>query len=169
MLKIQTFINAILFLNILFVLIGIISYFGFSRLNNILYMLYSHDHPYKHISMQNHNDTIKTSDTVLRKIYLSLFWKGCVWEGVGNRTELRHIDPHSIGPNRVYFPFSWAAQPGTWGPSLSGTCSHSIIFSPTRLISKLIIRGPEAPLCWVLAFSTASCHQLIEFPVHWVI
>ena len=24
---------------------------------------------------------------------------------------------------RVSFPFSWAAQPGAWGPSLSGTCS----------------------------------------------
>ena len=23
----------------------------------------------------------------------------------------------------VTFPFSWAAQPATWGPSLSGTCS----------------------------------------------
>ena len=25
--------------------------------------------------------------------------------------------------NSVSFPFSWAAQPGAWGPSLSGTCS----------------------------------------------
>ena len=63
--------------------------------------------------MQNHSDTIiNTSDTVLRKMYLSFYWKGCVWEGVGDRTELQHIDPHSIGHNRVSFPFSWAAQPG---------------------------------------------------------
>ena len=46
-----------------------------------------------------------------------------MWEGVGDRTELQHIDHHSIGHNRVSFPFSWAAQPGAWGPSLSGTCS----------------------------------------------
>ena len=59
----------------------------------------------------------------LRKIYLSLYWKGCVWEGVGDRTELQHIDPHSIGHNHVSFPSSWAAQPGAWGPSLSRTCS----------------------------------------------
>ena len=58
-----------------------------------------------------------------RKIYRSLYWKGCVWEEVGDWTELQHIDPHSIGHNCVSFPFSWAAQPGAWGPSLSGTCS----------------------------------------------
>ena len=68
--------------------------------------------------MQNHNnDTIKTTQwrqatQSFRKIYLSLYWKGCVWEGVGDRTELQHIDPHSIGHNYVSFPFSWAAQPG---------------------------------------------------------
>ena len=42
---------------------------------------------------------------------------------VGGWTELQHIDPHSYGHNSVSFPFSWAAQSGTWGPSLSGTCS----------------------------------------------
>ena len=28
---------------------------------------------------------------------------------------------------------------------------------------QLLNRGPEGPLCWVLAFSTASCLQLIDF------
>ena len=147
--------------------------------------------------MQNHNnDTIKTSDTVLKKLYLSLYWKGCVWEGVGDRTELQHIDPHSIGHNRVSFPFSWAAQPGAWGPSLSGTCSsiqhlvsncncsigggglraHSAgcWLSLPHLVSnwsglQTLNQRPDGPLCLVLAFSTASCLQLIEFPGHWVI
>ena len=82
--------------------------------------------------MQNHNnDTIKTSDTVLLEKYTTHFiWKGSkgllkvlLWEGVGDRTDLQHIDPHSYGLNSVFFPFSWAAQPGGWGPSLSGTCS----------------------------------------------
>ena len=45
-----------------------------------------------------------------------------MWEGVGDRTELQHIDPHSTGHNRVSFPFSWAAQPGAWGPCLSAGC-----------------------------------------------
>ena len=46
-----------------------------------------------------------------------------MWEGVGDRTELQHIDPCSYGYNSISFPFSWAAQPGSWGPSLSGTWS----------------------------------------------
>ena len=40
-----------------------------------------------------------------------------------NEQRLQHIDPHSYGHNNVSFPFSWAAQPGSWGPSLSGTWS----------------------------------------------
>ena len=65
---------------------------------------------------------------------------------VEDRREEQHIDPHSIGHNCVSFPFSWAAQPGAWGPSLSGTCSsiqHLIsnssdlwfVWSPTDWIS----------------------------------
>ena len=46
-----------------------------------------------------------------------------MWEGVEDRTELQHIDPDSYGHISVSFPFSWAAQPGTWGPNLSGTWS----------------------------------------------
>ena len=79
--------------------------------------------------MQNHNnDTIKTS--VTEKYTSQFIWNGCVWEGVGDRTELQHIDPLSIGQNRLSFPFSWATQPGAWGPSLPGTC-----FSIQHLLS----------------------------------
>ena len=56
-----------------------------------------------------------------------------MWEGVGDRTELQHIDPHSIGHNHVSFPFSWAVQPGAWGPSLPGCW-----FSLSHLISNLL-------------------------------
>ena len=92
-------------------------------------------------------------------------WKGCVWEGVEDRTELQHIDPHSIGHNRVSFSFSWAAQPGAWGSSLSGTCSHSSIFSqlvrsPTRLIPNCncsigSLRAHSAG-CWLSLTNLAS-------------
>ena len=49
---------------------------------------------------------------------------------------MQHIDPHSIGHNRVSFPFSWAAQPG----------------------------GLGAQPLWMLVFSTASNLQLIFSP-----
>ena len=55
-----------------------------------------------------------------------------MWEGVGDRKELQHIDPHSIGHNRVSFPFSWAAQPGAWGPTLLGAGFLYRTLSPTN-------------------------------------
>ena len=61
-----------------------------------------------------------------------------MWEGVRDRTELQHIDPHSYGHNRFSFPFSWAAQPGAWGPTLLGAGFLSRILSPTGLVSNLI-------------------------------
>ena len=88
---------------------------------------------------RKHKDAIKTSGHSSLEKYTSHFIrkgsKGlrrvllCVrW--VGDWTEPQHIDPHSYGHNSVSFPFSWAAQPGAWGPSF---CSHSSIFSPTDL------------------------------------
>ena len=71
--------------------------------------------------------------------------------GSWRRTELQHIDLHSNGHNSVSFPFSWAAQPGAWGPSLSvGHVPHSSIFSPTGLIFnwselQLLSRGSRGP------------------------
>ena len=75
---------------------------------------------YIYICMQNHNDdTMKTSDTVFREIYLSLYWKGCVWEGVGDRTELQHVDPHPHG-HQHFFPVLLGCSTGGLEPSLSG-------------------------------------------------
>ena len=78
--------------------------------------------------MQNHNDdTIKTSGHSSSEKYTSHFnWKGSKGlrrvllceRCVGDWTEPQHIDPHSSGHYSVSFPFSWAAQPGAWGPSL---------------------------------------------------
>ena len=97
-----------------------------------LSMLYCHEQLYIYICMQKHNDAIKTSGHRSLEKYTSHFiWKGSKellkvllcerW--VGDWTELQHIDPHSYGHNSVSFPFSWAAQPGAWGSSLSGTWS----------------------------------------------
>ena len=82
-------------------------------------------------------NTIKTSGhSSLEKTYLSLylqgferFTKGIICERwVGDWTELQHIDPNSSGHSRISFPFSGAAQPGAWGPSLCWD-----IFSPNDL------------------------------------
>ena len=143
-------------------------------------MLYSHHHDqlYKHICMRNHiNDTIMTrSDTILLEKYATHFiWKGCVWEGVGDRTELQHIDPHSYGHQR-FFPVLLGCSTGGPGPSsLLGAVLSTASFLHLSDLKTLIDREPEGSLCWVLAFSTASFHQLVWSPncltscLHWVI
>ena len=41
------------------------------------------------------------------------------------------------------FSFFWTAQPGAWGPSLSGTCFHPSIFSPTGLQNIDFLSSPS--------------------------
>ena len=126
--------------------------------------------------MQNHNnDTINTSkDTSLEKYTSHFVWKGSKgllkvflcerW--VRDWTELQHIDPHSYGHNSISFLYSWAAQPGAWGPSLSRTCSHSSIFSPNATAQLEVLRAPSAG-CWFSLQHLIS--NWLELPVHWVI
>ena len=115
---------------------------------------------------------IKTGDTVLRKIYLSLYLKGSKvlfkvlrWEGVEDRTELQYIDPHSYGHKRCVSLVLQGCSTEGLGPSLSGTCSHSSIFSLTGLVSKLT-GGPEGSFCRVVAFSTTYLLQLLWSPTN---
>ena len=88
-----------------------------------------------HAESTTHNKDERHS--LLEKYTSHFIWKGCVWEGVGDRTELQHIDPHSIGHNCVSFPFSWAAQPGAWRPTQMDAGFLCRILSPTGLVSKL--------------------------------
>ena len=92
--------------------------------------------------MQNHNNkTIKTRDTVLRKIYHSLYLKGLCVRGSWrpNRTAT-DWPPPSYGHNSVSFLFSWAAQLGAWGPSL---CWDMLLIPSSSL---QLIWGPELQL-----------------------
>ena len=72
-----------------------------------------------HAESTTHNNKDERH-SLLEKYTSHLIWNVCVWEGVWDRTKLQHIDPHSIGYNRVSFPFSCAAQPGVWGPTSLG-------------------------------------------------
>ena len=81
-----------------------------------------------------------------------------MWEGVGYRTELQHIDPHSYDHNSVSFPFSCAAQPGAWGLSLSGTWyTFQLLFSNCNCS----IGGLGAQPFWDMVLIPASSLQLI--------
>ena len=87
--------------------------------------------------MQNHNsDTIKTSDTVLRKIYLSLYLKRLCVRG-------------SWGPNRTAT---------YWTPTL---LAITVFLSrPPGLLN----RGPGAQPLWDMFLNPASFLQLVWSP-----
>ena len=85
--------------------------------------------------------------------YTSHFiWKGCVWEGVGDRTEMQHIDPHSCCHQRS-FPVLQGCSTGGRGTQLSaGCCFLYSIISPTlwspKLINRRELRAPYVG-CWL--------------------
>ena len=111
-----------------------------------------------------HTDAMnkQTSEDFFKKIYLSLYCKVCVWEGVGDQTELQYIDPHSYGHQRCVFLVLLMLN---WGPTLlafSTASYHQLVWSPNS------IGGPKGPLCWVVAFPTTSFLQLIWSPTHWL-
>ena len=109
------------------------------------------------INITTHNNN-RRAKQFLEKYTSHLFERVVCERELGTEQNFNILTPTlmTIG---VSFPFSWAAQPAAWGSaSLSASFLYHIL-SPTRLISKLINRGSEGSLCWVLAFSTASCLQ----------
>ena len=89
-------------------------------------VLYTHMHIHAYASRIHIDAIIKTSDTVLLEKYTSHFiWKVCVWEGVGDRTELQYIDPHSYGHQR-FFPVLQGYSTGGPRTQLSAECWLSL-------------------------------------------
>ena len=112
-------------------------------------MLHTHMQMHAETSRRHNKDERHSS---LEKYTSHFIWKGSkglrkvlLWERVGDRTELQHIDPHSYDHNSISFPFSWAAQPGAWGPSLSGTCSSFQHLLSNWSDLQLLNRGSWAP------------------------
>ena len=76
------------------------------------------------------DDTIIDDEwhSLLEKYTSHFIWKSCVWEGVWDRTELQHIDPHSYGHQRWVF---LVLQGGS-----TGCCFLYSSISPPLLIPK---------------------------------
>ena len=137
-------------------------------------MLYTHMHTYTytHVQFILTQWIIKTSEDFFKKIYISLYCKGLkrVTQGFTVRGSWR--------PNRtaIYWPPLWwpsalclfrspDAEPEARGPTLlafSTASYHQLVGSPNS------IGGPEGPFCWVVAFPTTSCLQLVWCPTHWL-
>ena len=74
-----------------------------------------------------HNDAIiKTSEDFFKKYTFHFIWMRCVWEGVGDRTELQYIDPHSYGHQRCVFLVLQGCSTGDLGAQLSAECWLSL-------------------------------------------
>ena len=77
---------------------------------------------------------IKTNEYFFKKIYLSLYLKGCVWEGVGDWTKTAtYWPPQPLRTSPCVVLVLLGSSTGGLGPSLSGICSHPSIFSSTGL------------------------------------
>ena len=70
----------------------------------LLYTQIINIHIYTYTCRIHLDARIKTSEDFLKNIPLTLFERVCkgllkvlLWEGVGDRTEMQHIDPHSYG------------------------------------------------------------------------
>ena len=85
-----------------------------------------------------HIDAMKTSDTVLKKIYLSLYLKGLCVRGSWRPKRAAIYWPPLLWPSALCLSRSPDAQPEARGPSFllsAGFVYH--ILSPTGLVSKL--------------------------------
>ena len=97
--------------------------------------------------MQNKTTQWRWATQFLEKYSSHFIWKGCVWEGVGDRTELQHIDPH-----QRFFPVllgcstgSLGAQP-LWDMFLNPASSHQLVWSSNCSIGGLRVPSAE---CWL--------------------
>ena len=127
-----------------------------------LSVLYSHIiniHIYTH-TCRIHIDAMKTSDTVLRKIYLSLYLKGfCVCEReLETEQNCDILTPTLMVINVVSFSFSWCSTRGP-GAQLSAKCWLSLPHLVTNVSglqnsdflsspSYIIVQSPTQSLEW---------------------
>ena len=88
------------------------------RVNDLRHSLLLYSHMQIHAE---HNDTMKTSDTVFQKnIPLTLFVRFVCERELETEQRLQHIDPTFMAISVVSFSLSSAAQPEAWGPSSLG-------------------------------------------------
>ena len=112
--------------------------------------------------MQNHND-----DTVfLKNIPLTLFERVVCDRELETEQNCNILTPTLMAIS-VSFPFSWAAQSGAWGPSLSGcyfSLPHLISNSsdphtdltPTVTAPSGALRTPSSGCCFLYSIITPT-------------
>ena len=125
---------------------------AFDDIMAIIETLYSHMQIH---AEHNNNDRHSLLEKYIPLTLLKGFEKVLLWEGVGDRTELQHIDPHSYGHQRcVFLVVQGCLTGGPWAHS--ARCGLSLLHLVTNG-SPNSIGGPKGPFCWVVVFPTTSC------------
>ena len=122
-----------------------------------------HIYAYIHIYMfmqdaywRNNNRRAMTS---LKKYTSHFICNVCMWEGVGDQTELQYIDPHSYGRQRCVFLVLQVCSTGVPGAQLSVGWWLSLPHLITNWSPNYWgLRGPRRP---GMAFPTTSYQQLL--------
>ena len=93
-----------------------------------------------------HNDNNDKWHSLLEKYTSHFIWRGCVWERVGDQTELQHIDPDSYGHQR-FFPVLQGCSTRGLGAQLSTGCWLSLPHFVSKLSDlQTFNRGSRGPL-----------------------
>ena len=111
-------------------------------------VLYSHMLQLYIYTCRIYIDTMNKDERRLlkKKIYLSLYLKGCVCEReLETEQNCNILTPTLMATSVVSFSFSRAAQPEPWGPSLLGAGFLYRILSPTGLQTHWGSRWPLLP------------------------
>ena len=88
----------------------------------------------------------------LEKYTSHCIWRGCLWEGVGDRTELQHIDPPALLAITAFLSRSLGLL--NRGPGVPATLGAGFLYrilSLIRLIPNYSVGGLRAPYagCWL--------------------
>ena len=96
-------------------------------------------------------------------MYLSIYLQGSkglcgvlLWEGVGDRTELQYIDPHSYGRQRCVFLVLQVCSTGGPGAQLSAGWWLSLLHLISNFSGPQLNRRPREPLWPGVVFPTTS-------------
>ena len=96
-------------------------------------------------------------------MYLSRYWKGCVWEGVGDRTKTATYWPLPFWLSQPFFPILLGCSTGGLGAQpLPGHGSHSSIFSPTDSSPKLQLLWTSCCRGYIIIWrppTSCECHN----------
>ena len=108
----------------------------------------------------------RRAKTSLKKYTSHFICNVCMWEVVGDWTELQYIDPHSYGHQHWVFLVLLMLNRRPRGSAFCWVLAFSTTSCHQR-VSKTA-GSPEGHFCWVVAFPTSSFLQLVWSPIRWL-